>query len=294
MTEITKLEEIAAQVRRDILREVYFAQSGHPGGSLGCSAFFTALYFKVMKNDPHHFTMEGKDEDLFVLSNGHISPVYYSILARRGYFPLVELSTFRKLNSRLQGHPTTHEGLPGIRTATGSLGQGLSVAVGMAVARKMDNNPHYVFALTGDGELQEGSIWEAIMFAPFHHLDNLIVTVDWNGQQIDGPTDKVLSLGDLEGKFTSFGWRVLQADGTDMADIIEKMEQAKSFIGCGLPTVILMKTVMGMGVSFMENNHDWHGKAPNKEQFELAMSELPETLGDYPYDENYHAEIIKH
>ncbi|HQW13084.1 MAG TPA: transketolase [Saprospiraceae bacterium] len=293
MTEIIKLEEIAAQVRRDIIRMVSFAESGHPGGSLGCANFMTALYFKIMKINPV-FTLSAHHEDVFILSNGHISPVLYSVLARRGYFAIEELSTFRKINSRLQGHPTTHEGLPGVRTATGSLGQGLGVAVGFAVAKKIDNDSGYVFAMTGDGELQEGSIWEAVMFAPFHHLDNLIVTVDWNGQQIDGPTDKILSLGDLESKFTSFGWRVLQSDGTDMADIISKLNEAMTFKGLGLPTVILMKTIMGEGVSFMAGTHDWHGKAPNKEQTALALSELPETLGDYPYNENYKADTVNH
>lgn len=293
MTEIAKLEEIAAQVRRDIVRMVYYAASGHPGGSLGCTELLTALYFKVMKIHPE-FTMEGHGEDMFVLSNGHISPVYYSVLARRGYFPVEELSTFRQINSRLQGHPTTHEGLPGVRTATGSLGQGLSVGVGMALSKKLDGDDRFVFVSTGDGELQEGQIWEAVMFAPFKQLDNLIVIVDWNGVQIDGPNDKVLSLGDLEGKWRTFGWRVLHAEGNKMADVVQKLEEAKSGQGSGVPTVILNKTAMGHGVDYMEGSYKWHGIAPNKEQLDAAMAQLPETLGDYPYVENYKADIPKH
>lgn len=293
MADIKELEALAAQVRRDIVRMVYYANSGHPGGSLGAADFMTALYFKVMDIHPE-FTMEGINEDIFVLSNGHISPLLYSVLARKGYFSLEELSTFRKIDSRLQGHPTTHEGLPGIRISTGSLGQGLGVATGMALGKKMNGDPTFVFALTGDGELQEGSIWEALMFAPAHHLDNLIVTVDWNGQQIDGPTDKVLSLGDLEAKFTSFGWSVVQTDGNDMREIVKTLVEVKNRKEIGVPTAILMRTVMGQGVSYMEGHHEWHGKAPNKAQFELAMSELPETLGDYPYNENFKVEFKKH
>jgi transketolase len=293
MYDIKQLETLAAQVRRDIVRMVYYVNSGHPGGSLGAADFMTALYFRIMDIRPE-FNMSGENEDIFVLSNGHLSPLLYSVLARKGYFPLEELSTFRKINSRLQGHPTTHEGLPGIRISTGSLGQGLGAATGMALGKKMSGDPNHVFVLTGDGELQEGSIWEALMFAPVHQLDNLIVTVDWNGQQIDGPTDKILCLGDLEAKFTSFGWCVVQTDGNDMTEIVRTLEEVKRKKEVGVPTAILMRTVMGQGVSYMEGHHEWHGKAPNKAQFEQAMSELPETLGDYPYNENYNVEIKKH
>jgi len=293
MKSIEELKEIAAQVRRDILRMVYNASSGHPGGSLGCADFLTALYFRVMHQAPE-FSMEAKNEDAFFMSNGHISPVLYSVLARRGYFPLEELSTFRKINSRLQGHPTTHEGLPGIRTATGSLGQGLSVGVGMALAKKIDKDPGFVFVSTGDGELQEGQIWEAVMFAPFHKLDNLIVVVDWNGQQIDGSNNDVLSLGDLEGKWRSFGWRVTVTNGNDMESIVHALEEAKTHVGTQIPTVILMRTNMGEGVDYMMGTHAWHGKAPNKEQLDKGLAQLPETLGDFVYNENYQAPLPKH
>lgn len=293
VTDIAELEKIVAQVRRDIMRMVFNASSGHPGGSLGCADFMTALYFRVM-NQASEFKLDAKGEDAFIMSNGHISPVLYSVLARKGYFPVEELSTFRKINSRLQGHPTTHEGLPGIRTATGSLGQGLSVGVGMALAKKMDKDPNFVFVSTGDGELQEGQIWEAVMFAPFHKLDNLIVVVDWNGQQIDGPNDKVLSLGDLEGKWKTFGWRVVVTNGNDMESIVKELETAKTHIGTDIPTVILMKTNMGYGVDYMMGTHAWHGKAPNQEQLDKGLLQLTSTMEDFIYDEKYEVKIPKH
>jgi transketolase len=260
---------------------VHGANSGHPGGSLGCTDFFTALFFKVMKHNKD-FNMDGIGEDLFFLSNGHISPVYYSTLARCGYFDIKELATFRKLNSRLQGHPATHEHLPGIRVASGSLGQGMSVAIGAAMAKKLNNDPQLVFSLHGDGELNEGQNWEAIMFAAHHKVDNLISTVDWNGQQIDGSTDKVMGLGALDKKFESFGWEVLILEkGNDVDAIVETLEKAKSMTGKGKPIAILMKTVMGAGVDFMEGTHEWHGIAPNDEQLARALAQIPETLGDY-------------
>ncbi len=280
MASIEDLKKIASQVRRDIIRQVSAVNSGHPGGSLGCADFLTALYFEVMNHDPK-FNMEGKGEDVFFLSNGHISPVWYSVLARSGYFPVSELATFRKLNSRLQGHPATHEGLPGIRVASGSLGQGISVALGVAMAKKMDKDKSLVYVLTGDGELQEGQNWEAIMFAAHNKVDNLIVTVDWNGQQIDGPNDKVLSLGDLRGKWQTFGWHVLEMDGHDYADMMITMDYAKDLSTQGKPIVILMKTNMGQGVDFMAGTHHWHGKAPNADQTKVALKQLEETLGDY-------------
>ena len=293
ITNVTRLKQIASQVRRDVVRMVYYAQSGHPGGSLGCADYMTALYFGVM-DQKKKFNMSGKGEDMFVLSNGHISPVFYSVLAHKGYFPLEELSTFRRLNSRLQGHPTTHEGLPGVRIASGSLGQGLSVGVGMALGKKITNDDHHVFVLTGDGELDEGQIWEALLFAPFHQLDNLTVTIDWNGQQIDGPTDKVLNLGDLPKKFESFGWRTIVVDGNDMKEILNALQKSKKHRGSGIPTAILMKTVMGKGVDFMEGHHEWHGIAPNKDQLNSALAQLKETLGDYSYNAQYHVDIKKH
>jgi len=274
------LEKISSQIRRDIVRMVHGVQSGHPGGSLGCTDFFTALFFKVMQHNPE-FHMEGKNEDMFFLSNGHISPVYYSSLARSGYFPVNELSTFRKLNSRLQGHPATHEHLPGIRIASGSLGQGMSVAIGAALAKKLDKDPHTVFSLHGDGELQEGQIWEAVMFAAHHKVDNLISTIDWNGQQIDGPTSKVIGLGNIREKFEAFGWTTLEMDGNKMDQVLATLEEAKSLTGKGKPIAILMHTVMGSGVDFMENDHQWHGIAPNDDQLGKALAQLPETLGDY-------------
>jgi len=282
MASIAYLQQVASQVRRDIIRQVAAVASGHPGGSLGCTDFLVALYFEVMKNDPT-FKMDGAGEDMFFLSNGHISPVWYSVLARKGYFSINELATFRKLNSRLQGHPATHEGLPGIRVASGSLGQGLSVAIGAALAKKMNDDPNFIYCLTGDGELQEGQIWEAVMFAAYNKVDNLIVTVDWNGQQIDGPNDKVLSLGDLPLKWTAFGWEVLILEhGNDLQSIIDALHQAKLLAGKGKPVVILMKTEMGYGVDFMMGTHKWHGSAPNAEQTANALAQLQETLGDYP------------
>ncbi|MFK7905654.1 MAG: transketolase [Chitinophagales bacterium] len=280
MNRIEELEKIASQVRRDIIRMVSSAASGHPGASLGCADFLTTLYFEVMDRK-EGFKMDGIGEDVFFLSNGHISPVFYSVLGRSGYFPVPEMATFRKLNSRLQGHPATEEGLPGIRIASGSLGQGLSVAIGTALAKKQNNDHHIVYSLHGDGELQEGQIWEAMMFAAHHKVDNLIATVDWNGQQIDGSNDDVMSLGDLPGKWIAFGWEVLQVDGHDIKALLDVFAEAKSLVGKGKPIVILMKTDMGRGVDFMEGTHHWHGKAPNQEQTAIALAQLEETLGDY-------------
>ncbi len=281
MEPLENLQRIASQVRRDIVRMVHSAQSGHPGGSLGCADFLTALYFNIMDHRPA-FNMDGKGEDMFFLSNGHISPVWYSVLARSGYFPVEELSTFRQIDSRLQGHPATHEGLPGVRVASGSLGQGISVAIGAALAKKLDGDDSMVYALTGDGELQEGQVWEAAMFATHHKVDNLILTVDWNGQQIDGANDDVITLGDLPAKWKAFGWDVLKMEGNDMAQILEVMSEAKTRTGNGKPVVILMRTDMGKGVDFMEGTHKWHGIAPNDEQLASALEQLEETLGDYP------------
>jgi transketolase len=275
-----RLQQIATQVRRDIVRMVHAVQSGHPGGSLGCADFLTALYFEVMDHNPA-FSMDAVNEDVFVLSNGHISPVFYSVLARSGYFPLSELGTFRKLNSRLQGHPTTHEHLPGVRIASGSLGQGLSVAIGAALAKKLNNDKHTVYSLHGDGELQEGQIWEALMSAAHHKVDNLIATIDWNGQQIDGTTSKVMNLGNIKEKFEAFGWATLDMNGNDMDEVVAGINKAKSMLGQGKPVAIMMHTVMGSGVDFMENDHQWHGVAPNDEQLAKALGQLPETLGDY-------------
>ncbi|WP_153797788.1 transketolase [Foetidibacter luteolus] len=280
MAEVAELKDIASQIRRDIVRMVHAVQSGHPGGSLGCTDFFTALYFNVMQHNPA-FNMDGVGEDIFFLSNGHISPVFYSTLARSGYFDVKELSTFRKIDSRLQGHPTTHEHLPGIRVASGSLGQGMSVAIGAALAKKFNNDSHLVYSLHGDGELDEGQNWEAIMFAGHHKVDNLVATVDWNGQQIDGPTSKVMDLGDLRVKFEAFKWLTLEMDGNDMDDVIATMAKAKGLTGQGKPVCILMKTAMGKGVDFMEGSHEWHGIAPNNDQLAKALAQLPETLGDY-------------
>jgi transketolase len=276
----SELTKIASQVRRDIVRMVHAQQSGHPGGSLGCTDFLTALYFKVLKKDTD-FKMDGKNEDLFFLSNGHISPVFYSVLSRSGYFDVKELATFRKINSRLQGHPTTHEGLPGIRIASGSLGQGMSVAIGAALSKKYNADDRIVYSLHGDGELQEGQNWEAIMFAAHNKVDNYIATIDVNGQQIDGPLSKVLNLDNLEEKFKAFHWTVLHMVGHNMEEIVSTLEKAKSLTGQGKPIVILMKTVMGKGVDFMETGHEWHGIAPNDEQLANALSQLEETLGDY-------------
>lgn len=274
------LTDIASQVRRDILRMVHGANSGHPGGSLGCADFMTALYFHIMRHDPK-FNMDAKEEDIFFLSNGHISPVFYSVLARSGYFDIKEMATFRKLDSRLQGHPTTHEGLPGVRVASGSLGQGMSVAIGAALAKKLNNDQAVVFSLHGDGELQEGQNWEAIMFAPNHNVDNLVITVDWNGQQIDGPTYKVNNLGNIREKFDAFGWYTMEMNGNDMDEVLHTLKEAKSLTSKGKPIAIIMHTVMGKGVDFMENDHNWHGVAPNDEQLQKALAQLPETLGDY-------------
>lgn len=283
MADLQKLNQLCVQVRRDILRMVFNVQSGHPGGSLGCTEYFVALYGAVMKHKSKPFKMEGKGQDLFFLSNGHISPVWYSVLARSGYFPVAELDTFRKLGTRLQGHPATHEGLPGIRIASGSLGQGLSVAIGAALAKKLDSDPRTVFALTGDGELQEGQCWEAIMYAAHNKVDNLVVTVDWNGQQIDGPNDAVLSLGNLPAKWKAFGWDVLVLEeGNNLEAVINMLRRAKRRTGKGKPVVILMRTEMGYGVDFMQGTHKWHGKSPNQEQFDSAMKQLPVTeFGDY-------------
>ncbi|MEL6925491.1 MAG: transketolase [Bacteroidota bacterium] len=281
MADIEKLKRIASQVRRDIVRQVHFATCGHPGGSLGCADFLTALFFEVMDHDPS-FNMEAKNEDVFFLSNGHISPVFYSVHARAGYFPVEELATFRMIDSRLQGHPATHEGLPGVRVASGSLGQGMSVAIGMALSKKMNGDDKTVFVLTGDGELQEGQVWEAAMFAPHNKVDNLIVTVDWNGQQIDGSNEEVLSLGDLPAKWEAFGWEVMQMNGNDMQEVVDTLHEAKSKLGKGKPIVILMRTEMGMGVDFMMGTHKWHGVAPNAEQTEAALAQLEETMGDFP------------
>lgn len=280
MPEIDFLTKMASQVRRDIIRQTHQAKSGHPGGSLGSADFLTALYFQIMDHKPA-FSMVGQNEDVFFLSNGHISPLWYSVLARSGYFPIDELNSFRKIDSRLQGHPATHEGLPGVRVASGSLGQGLSVAIGFAISKKLNKDPKLVYCLTGDGELQEGQIWEALLFAAHHKVDNLIVTVDWNGQQIDGPNNEVISLGDLKAKWESFGWHVFEMDGHDMADILQTMEHAKSATGKSLPVVVLMKTEMGKGVDFMEGTHHWHGKPPNDEQAENALSQISETFGDF-------------
>lgn len=275
-----KLQDTASQIRRDILRMVHGVQSGHPGGSLGCADFFTALYFEIMEHDPT-FKMDAINEDVFFLSNGHISPVFYATLARSGYFPVSELATFRKLNTRLQGHPATHEHLPGVRIASGSLGQGLSVAAGAALAKRLNKDNHIVFSLHGDGELQEGQIWEAVIFAAHHKIDNLISTIDWNGQQIDGPTDKVMSLGNIKEKFEAFNWTVLEMDGNEMNDVVNTLKKAKSLCGNGKPIAIMMHTIMSKGVDFMENDHNWHGVAPNDEQLKKALAQLPETLGDY-------------
>jgi transketolase len=281
MADIRELKRICSQVRRDIIRQVHACQSGHPGGSLGCTEFMTALYFHVMQHNPK-FNMDGVGEDVFFLSNGHISPVFYSVLARSGYFPLEELKTFRKIDSRLQGHPTTAEHLPGVRIASGSLGQGLSVAIGAALAKKLNGDTHVVYSLHGDGEMQEGQIWEAAMFAAHHQVDNLISSVDYNGQQIDGPTNKVMHLGNLKAKWEAFGWITLEnKNGNDIEQVIQYLDEAKSLSGKGKPIMIIMHTAMGSGVDFMENDHQWHGVAPNNEQAEKALAQLEETLGDY-------------
>ena len=279
-TDIEKLTRIAGQVRRDILRMVHSCQSGHPGGSLGCTDFFVALYFQIMKHNKD-FNMDGKGEDLFFLSNGHISPVWYSVLARAGYFEVKELATFRKINSRLQGHPTTHEHLPGVRIASGSLGQGLSVAIGAALTKKLNKDTSLVFSLHGDGELQEGQIWEAALYAPHNKVDNLIATIDVNGQQIDGPTDHVLSLGNLKAKWEAFGWDVLEMNGNDISDVLRVLDLAISKTFKGKPIMILMQTIMGNGVDFMMHTHKWHGAAPNDDQLAAALAQLADLNQDY-------------
>lgn len=281
MKDIEALKRIATQVRRDIVRMTHGAASGHPGGSLGCADLMTALYFRILDHQPHPFSMNGKDEDVFFLSNGHISPVWYSVLARAGYFPLPELATFRLLNSRLQGHPTTHEDLPGVRIASGSLGMGLSAALGCALSKKMNNDPKLVYVLTGDGELGEGQIWEAALFGSAKKIDNLIAIVDYNRQQIDGPVTEVLDLGDLRRKWEAFGWTVLEMRGNDMEDVLRTLEAAKAETGKKKPVIILMHTEMGKGVDFMEGTHHWHGVAPNDAQLKQALAQLEETLGDY-------------
>lgn len=282
MADLASLQEIVSQTRRDIVRMVHANNSGHPGGSLGCTEYFTALFHEIMDYDKGRFNMDGNGEDLFFLSNGHISPVYYSTLARVGYFPVSELSTFRKIDSRLQGHPTTHEGLPGVRIASGSLGQGMSVAIGAALSKKLNGDDKLVFSLHGDGELQEGQIWEATMYAAHNKVDNLIATVDWNSKQIDGDLKDVLDLGDLEAKFAAFGWKVIvEENGNDLQKVIDALFKANSMTGQGQPIVVLLKTEMGNGVDFMMGTHAWHGVAPNDDQLASALEQNPETLGDY-------------
>jgi transketolase len=281
MSNIEDLKSLANQVRRDIVRMVHAVNSGHPGGSLGCTDFFVALYGEIMQYDASNFDMDGKGEDIFFLSNGHISPVWYSVLARNGFFGTDELKSFRKLNSRLQGHPTTHEGLPGVRVASGSLGQGLSVALGAAMAKKQNGDDRLVYSLHGDGELQEGQIWEAAMFGAHQKVDNIISTIDYNNRQIDGDVSDVLSLGDLKGKWSAFGWDVLEMNGNDMEEVIATLKEAQGRTGKGKPVMIVMKTEMGAGVDYMMGTHKWHGVAPNDEQLEAALDQLSETLGDY-------------
>lgn len=282
MADIQELEKIASQVRRDIVRMVHAVQSGHPGGSLGCTEFLTALYFDILKHNPKSFDMDAKGEDVFFLSNGHISPVFYSVLSRSGYFDVNELNTFRKINSRLQGHPTTHEGLEGVRIASGSLGQGMSVAIGAALTKKMNGEDTTVYTLHGDGELQEGQIWEAAMYAPANKVDNLICTIDANGQQIDGSTDDVLAMGSIADKFKAFGWEVMTIEkGNDMKSVVDGLNHAKSLTGKGKPVCVIMHTEMGYGVDFMQGTHEWHGIAPSDDQLAAALGQLEETLGDY-------------
>lgn len=281
MPSINELEKIASQVRRDIVRMVNAVSSGHPGGSLGCADYFVALYFEIMNHNASNFNMDGTNEDLFFLSNGHISPVFYSTLARSGYFPVNELSSFRKINSRLQGHPTTHEGLEGIRIASGSLGQGLSVALGAAQTKKLNNDKGIVFSLHGDGEIQEGQIWEAAMYAAHNKIDNIISAIDYNHKQIDGDISDVLDLGDIHAKWQAFGWDVMDMNGNNMNDVVNTLNEAKNRLGKGKPVMIIMKTEMGQGVDFMMGTHKWHGVAPNDEQLADALGQLEETLGDY-------------
>jgi len=278
---LEELQNIASQVRRDIVRMVHAVQSGHPGGSLGCTDFLVSLYFEIMDYQAKPFKMDGSNEDIFILSNGHISPVFYSTLAHAGFFEVSELATFRKLNSRLQGHPATHEHLEGVRIASGSLGQGLSVATGIALSKKLNKDPKTVYCLMGDGELEEGQNWEAIMFAAHNKVDNLIATVDFNGQQIDGSTKSIMGFDQLRNKFEAFGWLTLDMEGNDIANILETMAKAKAMSGQGKPVMICMHTEMGYGVDFMMGSHEWHGIAPNNDQLANALSQLPETLGDY-------------
>lgn len=278
--DIASLKKLASQIRRDIVRMVHACQSGHPGGSLGCTEFFVALYFKIMKHDKS-FNMDARGEDLFFLSNGHISPVWYSTLSRAGYFDVKELATFRKLNTRLQGHPATHEHLPGIRIASGSLGQGLSAAIGAAQVKKLNKDDRFVFVLMGDGEQQEGQVWEASMYAAHNKVDNLIATIDYNGQQIDGPVDQILSLKDLKAKWQAFGWEVIESNGNNLEEVIKALELAKTLTGKGKPVLNLMKTVMGFGVDYMMGSHKWHGVAPNDDELAKALAQLEETIGDY-------------
>lgn len=281
MNDLQKLKEIASQVRRDIVRMVHACQSGHPGGSLGATDMMVALYFDQMEINPKHFEMNGKDEDLFFLSNGHVSPLFYSVLAHRGFFPVSELATFRKLETRLQGHPTTAEGLEGIRVASGSLGQGLSVAIGAAQAKKLNNDNHLVFVMMGDGEQQEGQVWEAVLYAAAKKMDNVVAIVDYNGKQIDGPVDEVVSLGNLKAKYEAFSWKVWELNGNDMSECVEVLNKARKNSHQGFPQVLIMKTEMGHGVDFMMGTHKWHGTPPNDEQLDRALAQLNETLGDY-------------
>ena len=281
MPNTLELQQIASQVRRDIVRMVHAVQSGHPGGSLGCADYLTALYFQIMDHNPANFTQEAKNEDVFILSNGHISPVFYSVLARSAYFPVSELATFRKINTRLQGHPTTHDGLPGVRIASGSLGQGLSVGVGVALAKKLDKDDHIVYVNMGDGELQEGQNWEAIMYAGSHGLNNIIASVDYNKQQIDGSVLDIMGFHELRNKFEAFNWLVLEMNGNDMQDILDTNAKAKTMRNQNKPIVILLNTEMGAGVDFMMGSHEWHGIAPNDQQLAAALAQLPETQGDY-------------
>ncbi len=281
MPDIKKLQDIASQIRRDILRMVHKPASGHPGGSLGCADFFAAMYFEILKYSPENFTINGHEEDLFFLSNGHIAPAWYSALAHAGYFPKEELATLRQINSRLQGHPATKERLPGIRVASGSLGQGLSVACGAALTKKLNKRDTLIYVLMGDGEIQEGQVWEAAAFATAHKIDNLIAFIDYNKKQIDGSTDDVMPLLDLNKKWTAFGWEVIETDGNNMEQLVADIKKAQSLTGKGKPVMVLMHTIMGKGVDFMEDKHQWHGKAPNDEELEKALSQIPETLGDY-------------
>jgi len=275
------MKDLASQVRRDIVRMIHAVQSGHPGGALGCTDYFTALYMEVLNHDPALFTLEGHAQDMFFLSNGHLSAVWYSILARTGYFPISELATFRKLNTRLQGHPTPAEHLPGIRIASGSLGQGLSVAIGAALTKRLNSDPSLVYVLMGDGELQEGQVWEAAMFAAGRKVDNIIATIDYNGKQIDGPVEEVMPLGNLRAKWEAFGWSVLEMDGHDFDNMLSTFKEAKMMTGKGKPIIIIMHTHMGQGIDFMVDKHQWHGSPPNDKQLETALNQLEETLGDY-------------